>query len=73
MHTDQAWREKSPPMTNEIGEKMAPEIFADSQGFEKVRLQSQVFYFADEPGEGKEGNKNDALLASLMKSKRTYY
>lgn len=61
----------SPPMTNEIGKNMAPEIFADFQGFEKVTLQSQVFYFAKEPGESKAGSKNVELLASLMKSKRT--
>lgn len=52
---------------------MAPEISADFQGFEKVMLQSQVFYFAKQPGESKASNTNVELLASLMKSKRTYY
>lgn len=63
----------SPQMTDEMGKKIAPEIFADFQGFKKVMFESQVSDFAKEPGESKAGSKNVELLVSLTYSKKAYY
>lgn len=57
-----------------MGKKIAPEIFADFQGFKKVMMfESQVSDFAKEPGESKAGSKNVELLVSLTYSKKAYY